>query len=288
MLNALVTGIRASVSRSTVEVSWPTPTTSKGHDPWADRVVGRLFDGSTLLAQGLDSVARGAHDLKNVILAIDGQIENAREHRERRFQHLAAAEQNLLTARAAARQLGSVLLPVPAPQYAKFSFSQLMKSFVADLHQRLPRGISLQSLQHSSEVQVVGDATSLHSALENLCKNAVEAQPQGGTLKVEWFHDPSTSEILVEVTDTGPGVPATVLEALTSGRQSVSTKPGGNGLGLLSVQRIVSTHGGSLSVKSSAAGTSCTILLHAWTPESVDTAGTPLEVVARGSTNVVP
>jgi nitrogen-specific signal transduction histidine kinase len=60
---------------------------------------------------------------------------------------------------------------------------------------------------------------------------------------------------VIEVADDGPGVPDDVLQALQSGGRVMSTRAGGNGLGLLSVQTLLRRAGGDLTV-SNASGTS--------------------------------
>ena len=113
----------------------------------------------------------------------------------------------------------------------------------------------------ASVVDVVGDELLLHAALENLCKNAIEALGTGGVLKLEWLYDPASHSVLVEVADTGPGIPDSVLTAISRGRPVPSKKAQGSGLGLLSVQHIARMHGGELSIQRANPGTICRLIL---------------------------
>ncbi|MBI2368500.1 MAG: PAS domain S-box protein [Deltaproteobacteria bacterium] len=88
------------------------------------------------------------------------------------------------------------------------------------------------------------DRNKLKQALWNLCKNAVEAMPQGGTLTLKAYN--AGTGIILEIGDTGGGIPAgvDVFEPFTTTKQS------GSGLGLVVVRQIVAAHGGSITYSS--------------------------------------
>ena len=85
-----------------------------------------------------------------------------------------------------------------------------------------------------SAVNVALDEASLTAILDNLVKNAIEAMPKGGIIKLNWTSD--SEDVIIEVADNGPGLPSAVVHGLQSGGRITSTKTGGNGLGLLSVR----------------------------------------------------
>ena len=89
---------------------------------------------------------------------------------------------------------------------------------------------------------VVIDADQIHGAFYNLVRNAVEAMPEGGTLHVELRTD--DDQILVAVTDSGPGVSPQVRAHLFEPLHS--TKPMGIGLGLVTARTFVEAHGGHI------------------------------------------
>jgi signal transduction histidine kinase len=88
------------------------------------------------------------------------------------------------------------------------------------------------------------DAAKIKQVILNLCKNAVEAMPDGGCLTLKGYR--SRGMVVLEISDDGVGVPhnVNIFELFKT------TKPGGTGLGLPLVQQIVSAHNGSIAYKS--------------------------------------
>ena len=88
----------------------------------------------------------------------------------------------------------------------------------------------------------------IRGVLMNLCMNAVQAMSRGGTLTVRTRG--GAERVIVEVEDTGPGIPAAHLHKIWD--PFFTTKPvgQGTGLGLSITQRVVSRHGGTVRVES--------------------------------------
>jgi signal transduction histidine kinase len=93
---------------------------------------------------------------------------------------------------------------------------------------------------------LMGDPTRLEQAILNLSVNAVEAMGEGGRLTITTRL--AGGEALVDVSDTGIGIPPGNLERVF--KPFVSTKPLGTGLGLPLVARVVAAHGGRVTVES--------------------------------------
>jgi signal transduction histidine kinase len=87
-----------------------------------------------------------------------------------------------------------------------------------------------------------GDATRLRQTFDNLLRNAMEAQPDGGEIDVA--ASSNGQELIVDISDAGPGMPPERrAEMFEFGK---TTKIGGSGIGLPLSQLIVESHGGSL------------------------------------------
>jgi signal transduction histidine kinase len=91
------------------------------------------------------------------------------------------------------------------------------------------------------------DPKLIKQAVLNLMLNAVQAMPGGGELMLCLSRN-GTEDALIDVIDTGPGIPPDAAERIF--QAYYSTKRGGTGLGLPMAKRIADEHGGSLSVKS--------------------------------------
>jgi two-component system sensor histidine kinase PilS (NtrC family) len=124
-------------------------------------------------------------------------------------------------------------------------------------HGALPPGVKLARDFPPDLVWRV-DPHQFRQALWNLCRNALETMRDGGELLVGAA--PHVDRVEVWVSDTGRGIPAADLPHIFE--PFFSTKPGGSGLGLALVHRILTEHGGQVDVRSAAGlGTTFTITL---------------------------
>lgn len=92
------------------------------------------------------------------------------------------------------------------------------------------------------------DANLFNQALLNLLINAQQAMPNGGELKLRCLR--AGDHARVEVSDSGPGIPAELQGRIFE--PYFSTRKGGTGLGLPVTRRIVNRHGGRVSIESRA------------------------------------
>lgn len=88
------------------------------------------------------------------------------------------------------------------------------------------------------------DASKIKQVILNLCKNAIEAMPDGGCLTLKAYR--SRGMAVLEICDTGAGIP----EGVNIFELFQTTKTGGTGLGLPLVRQIVSTHNGTIACRS--------------------------------------
>lgn len=105
----------------------------------------------------------------------------------------------------------------------------------------------------ADDLNVTGDAGALHQVFVNLFVNAIQAMPDGGTLRCAAERD--GEDVIVRVTDTGPGIDADALPHVfdpffTTRADAERREQRGTGLGLSVTYGIVQTHGGSIEAAS--------------------------------------
>jgi two-component system sensor kinase FixL len=106
----------------------------------------------------------------------------------------------------------------------------------------------------------LGDVDQLRIVFRNLIRNACDVMPDGGRLKLGVSE--ADGRVQVEVTDTGPGIPAERIHRIME--PFYSTKSRGLGLGLAVSRVIVEKNDGLLIVHSEPdKGTTFTVRLHA-------------------------
>jgi two-component system sensor histidine kinase PilS (NtrC family) len=106
---------------------------------------------------------------------------------------------------------------------------------------------------------ISADPTQLKQIFWNLARNAIQAMPDGGTLKVA-LENLADKRVKIIFQDTGRGMSATQVEKLFEPFSESTT--GGTGLGLSIVYQIVRDHGGTINVRSlEGSGTTITIEL---------------------------
>jgi signal transduction histidine kinase len=124
---------------------------------------------------------------------------------------------------------------------------------IADSHAvAVARGIDL-SLAAASGVLIRGDLEALRVLVRNLVDNAVRHTPQGGRVQVRVRQ--AGDAVLLEVIDTGPGIPAADRErAFDRFYRRASAPEGGSGLGLAIVRAIAERHGAEVDLSDAAGG----------------------------------
>ncbi|MDY6843427.1 MAG: ATP-binding protein [Thermodesulfobacteriota bacterium] len=120
--------------------------------------------------------------------------------------------------------------------------------------------VKIEKQYNPSLPEVSIDPSQIQQVFLNIFLNAVQAMPEGGTLKVRTYiqKKDGNENIIVEAEDNGPGIPQDVLKKIFS--PFFSTKHRGTGLGLSVAHSIMEQHCGSISVKSECEkGTTFTI-----------------------------
>jgi PAS domain S-box-containing protein len=137
----------------------------------------------------------------------------------------------------------------------------LLKEIVQIMQETFPRNIAIEQEVPNNLWIVAADATQLHQVLLNLCVNARDAMPEGGTLTLAATNlrigeDQAPPEakagphVVVAVTDTGHGIPRQDIDRIFDPFFTTKALGKGTGLGLSTVSTIVKGHGGHVTVNS--------------------------------------
>ena len=99
------------------------------------------------------------------------------------------------------------------------------------------------------------DKGQIQQALINLIINATESTGEGGRIVVATTYDESTLEVLISISDNGPGIAQENLDRIFD--PFFTTKESGTGLGLAITHGIIEQHGGGIEVESQVSQGTC-------------------------------
>ena len=201
-----------------------------------------------------DFVSNAAHELRNPLAGISGAIEvlqggakndpKDRDHFLKRLgedaERMNRLTQSLLTlARVESRG---------APEGELVDVPLAIRDVAAACD--APKHVELV-VDIESELTAAGDPTLLRQVMIGLLTNAFKNTPPPGTVTVRGRHD-GEGEVILEVIDTGTGIPAAELERVFERfyRRSESRKQEGFGLGLAIARRMVDVMGGRIGAES--------------------------------------
>ncbi|MCE9563990.1 MAG: hypothetical protein K8U57_18260 [Planctomycetes bacterium] len=127
--------------------------------------------------------------------------------------------------------------------------------------------VALRVQRPQDPIPAAVDHDQMISLLTNLLFNAIDAAPPGGEVGVQIV--PGDAGILVEVTDTGPGIDPAITNRLFT--PFATTKPTGTGLGLTVARQVAKDHGGTLTAANRPLGGACfTLTLPVWEESDVE------------------
>lgn len=107
----------------------------------------------------------------------------------------------------------------------------------------LPKGVTINLPRN--DIKIRGNFYKLVVVITNLIENSIEAMKNNGVINI--FARESKGFSVIEVKDSGPGIPDEVINKAFS--TLYTSKPGGNGLGLKMSKTIIDMHGGTVSVR---------------------------------------
>jgi len=218
--------------------------------------------------ESLGTLASGiAHDLNNAltpILTIAQLLRMQKTSLDARSQEMLQVLED--SAKRGARMVQQILTFTKGMGGEKRSIdvAALLQEAVSVIQQTFPKSITIHTEIPAPGVkQVSADATQLHQVLINLCVNARDAMPNGGTLtlSVENFEvneifaqmhlDAHVGQyVLITVTDTGTGIAPDVRDRIFDPFFTTKALGQGTGLGLATVLGIIRSYGGFIQVVS--------------------------------------
>jgi two-component system NtrC family sensor kinase len=107
---------------------------------------------------------------------------------------------------------------------------------------------------------VLADADQMRQVILNIILNAADVMPQGGALRIRSHFEASSNQVMLRISDTGPGIPVEIQDKLFE--PFFTTKKTGTGLGLAIAYGIMERHKGALKIESSPGhGTTMVVIL---------------------------
>ncbi|MFQ4140921.1 PAS domain S-box protein [Chlorogloeopsis sp. ULAP02] len=228
----------------------------------------KLLEKQFLRNQRMESIgtlASGiAHDLNNVLSPILMSVQllqtSCREQRDRQI--LSIIETNVKRGANLVKQVLAFARGIEGDRTV-LQVKHLILEIQQIVEQTFPKSITLETEIKPELWNVCGDTTQLHQVLINLCLNARDAMPSGGTLKISAqniFIDENYTRvhldaevgyyIVLSVADTGIGIPSELLDRIFEPFFTTKELGKGTGLGLSTVMGIIKGHGGFVTVSS--------------------------------------
>jgi PAS domain S-box-containing protein len=244
------------------------------------KIEARLAESQMLSTIGM--LAGGvAHEFNNALAAIQGAVEllsmhsagnpHARTYLDviRRMANRATE----LTRQLLAYSHKGKYTPTTIP------LARVLSETLPAVRTSLPPGVELSEECDDALPPVHVDVAQMNQVVMGLCLNAAEAMTGGGRLSVRAYSEPGDGRVVLEISDTGPGIDATTMPRIFE--PFFTTKGVGRGMGLAAIRGIVDNHGGEIRIVSGEGkGTTCTVLLP---PSAVPPPPEPLSAEGRSA-----
>ena len=216
--------------------------------------------------ESIGQLAAGvAHDFNNILASVIGYGELARgaavegSSQARQIDHVLQAGQRgkALVERILSFSRGA------ARRHSAFLVQPVVDEVMQLLATSLPPDVAIDRRLDAPTAVVRGDPTQVYEAVMNLCTNAMQAMPGGGTLAIELVIEvvaapkplfettlPAGRYACLTVADTGSGIAPQVMSRLFEPFFTTKGPHDGTGLGLAVVHGVVADLGGAVDVQS--------------------------------------
>ncbi len=275
LLDAVEQTLRKGLAFRRLETDYQTPAgerrvlgitlspvrTAAGYTLGAACLISDLTEITTLARQvrlrenlaALGEMSAGiAHEFKNSLATISGYAQMLTGERDpatsQQFARKIAAETSSLT------RIVTDFLNFARPQDIHSETVEL-RPLLEDCAREC--GVALRFTAFPAGLELNGDPTALRQAFANLLRNSAEAARDGKLAEVAVSAEDAADSLRLVLRDNGGGIPQQDLAKIFI--PFFTTKAQGTGLGLALVHRILTEHGGSISVASDAAGSTFTL-----------------------------
>ena len=226
-----------------------------------------------------------AHDFNNILTAINGFSEIG-ERKARKNQATLKEHQQVQVAAERARNLVAQLLAFSRksePVSKRLDLEHMVTDSLSMIERVIPRmiGVKFESGEQT-DYFINGDVNQLNQIMLNLCLNAADAMPDGGTLTIKIETVRVAEErcsacqsifageyVRLQIRDTGSGIDEASVQDIFAPFYTTKDIGKGTGLGLSTVFGIVNSHGGHIVCQSKLAqGTTFNLFFPVAAPET--------------------
>jgi len=244
----------------------PIPIKNRVTRMWFVTFIDRSINNQLIQAQTWCKMAqKTAHDIKNPLSAIMLTLQRLQQRLSDQFpqvtkqfdSHFARIIERIESLRRISRNFMK-FVNVDTLNFVNTDLRDFLQESTAIISPGLPPDIQLNLKTDSDLPRIKIDQDAMHSVIENLVSNAVNAMPEGGTITVSaqlvrGITIPGNGQtardyVAIEVLDTGIGIASADQENLFE--PDFTTTESGNGLGLAYVKKTVVDHGGYIEVQS--------------------------------------
>ena len=228
------------------------------HEKEYHTLISSLFRVSEKQATVAQLAAGIAHEIRNPITAIKGFLQLLTGENVGNKVYFEIMHSEIDRIEVILKEL--MVLAKPSKQkYERINLQVLLEQVVTLMtSQALLNTIQIEKQFDFTTGWILGDSDQLKQVFINYIKNAIEAMPNGGVLRIQ--ESPLVDgHIRISVIDQGSGIPSEILKQI--GKPFFTTKENGTGLGMLVSQQIIKEHRGDIYIESDSKGTSIQVKL---------------------------
>lgn len=205
-----------------------------------------------------------AHDFNNMLMGIMGAADLLKPHLNETpesLEYYTTINTSCQRASKLTRQLLTFARKQPVGT-DKADLHQVIYNTVSLLSNTIDRRITMKTDLMAQSHTVIGDSAQLQNVLMNLCINAAQAMPNGGSIQITTRSLLPEQHIEIKISDEGCGIPDELLPKIYDPFFTTKPQGKGTGLGLSAVLGTVQQHSGTIDVESTTnKGTIFTIKL---------------------------